>query len=437
MKPFQPRDIYATAWAWEDERCRQRMASLMAGFKRPMTDIQVVSEEELADLTRRKGWLDVWKRQGYNLFDGDPDLVFNKFRWFDAAEQKAWRERNAALLNETRDFGRSLIAALGGFPTFHHYEDGNHKRLKRDTTCWALHDLHTGWGCFHKCQYCQRGRVSTIMLNVEEWMERVDQLLAENPWQKVIRFDVETDCLILEPEYGICRDLVEHFAQMDDRYLILFSKSDNVDFLLDLDHRGHTIMLWTLSTPTVSRRIEIDTATTEERIEAARKCQAAGYPVRFKFKPIVPVKNWREEATAMLEKLFAVVKPDNLSMETLFFRNTAELKTMFDQSLFDPDFIRMMERHEAEHGIPDEYKTIPEAFRIEIYEYYAAEVKRLSPETPISLCAEGAAVWDHMAPLLGQTPDDFICNCGPACIPYLKPCSMVNAPDFKPTIAKQ
>ena len=139
----------------------------------------------------------------------------------------------------------------------------------------------------------------------------------------------------------------------------------------------------------------------------------------------------------MLEKMFAVVKPDNLSMEMLFFRNTAELKSMFDQELFDPEFIQMMERHEAEHGIADEYKTIPVPFRIEVYEYYAAEVKRLSPETPISLCAEGVAVWDHMAPLLDQGPSDFICNCGPACIPYLKPRSMVNAPDYKPTIAPQ
>ena len=210
-----------------------------------------------------------------------------------------------------------------------------------------------------------------------------------------------------------------------------------MDFLLDLEHRGHTIMLWTLSTPTVSRRIEIDTATTEQRIEAARKCQAAGYPVRFKFKPIVPVRNWRQEATDMLEKLFAAVRPDNLSMETLFFRNVDELKRMFDQDLFDPEFIRMMERHEAENGIPDEYKSIPEAFRIEIYEHYVAEVKRLSPETPVSLCAESAGAWAHMAPLLEQGPDDFVCNCGPACIPYLKPRSMVNAPDYKPTIAPQ
>jgi spore photoproduct lyase len=411
------------------------MESLMAGFGRPMSEVQVVTEEELAELTRRKGWLNVWKRQGCDLFDGDPDLVFNKFRWFDEAEKKAWRGRTP-LFAEARDFGKSMVAALGGFPTFHHFEDGNHKRLERDTVCWSLHDLHTGWGCFHKCQYCVRGRVSTIMLNVEEWMERVDRLLAENPWQKVIRFDVETDCLILEPEYGICRDLVEHFAGMEDRYLILFSKSDNVDFLLDLEHRGRTIMLWTLSTPTVSRRIEVDTATTEERIEAARKCQAAGYPVRLKFKPIVPTRNWRQEATDMLEKLFAVVQPDNLSMETLFFRSTEELKSMFDQELFDPEFVRMMEVYEAENGPLDPYRSIPEAFRIEIYEYYAAEVKRLSPETPLSLCAESAAVWQHMAPMLGQSQHDFICNCGPACIPYLKPRSMVNAPDFKPVVAE-
>jgi len=335
MKPFKPREFFATRWAGEDEGCRRRVGRMMAGFGRPMTDLQVVEEADLEGLIREKNWLDVWRRQGTVAGAGDPDMVFNAFRWYTAEELKALRER-VPVLGEGKGFASSLLHALYGYPTFHHFEDGNRKRQVRDDCCWALHDLHTGWGCFHKCQYCSRGRVATVMLNVEEWLERVDTLLDDNPWQKVIRFDTESDCLVLEPEYGACVDLVNHFATRDDRYIILFSKSDNVDFLLDLDHRGHTIMLWTLSTPTVSRAIEVDTATTEQRIEAARKCQAAGYPVRFKFKPIIPIADWRAEATAMIEMLFDYVQPDNLSMEMLFFNSTAELEQLFSKDLFDP-----------------------------------------------------------------------------------------------------
>ncbi|MCK5802807.1 MAG: hypothetical protein KAI66_08245 [Lentisphaeria bacterium] len=433
MKPFKPQEFFATRWTWEDERCQRRIVRMMEGFGRPLGDVQVVDESDLDGIIRRKNWLDVWQRQGTVAGTRDPDMVFNSFRWYGADELKALHER-VPILQEGKGFASSLLHALFGYPTFHHFEDGNRKRRVRDDCCWALHDLHTGWGCFHKCEYCPRGRVATIMLDIEEWLERVDGLLEANPWQKVIRFDTETDCLVLEPEYGACVDLVNHFARKDDRYIILFSKSDNVDFLLDLDHRGHTIMLWTLSTPTVSRAIEVDTATTEQRVEAARKCQAAGYPVRFKFKPIVPIRNWREEATRTLEMLFEAVEPDNLSMEMLFFSSVDELTSMFDMSLFEPDFVQMMREHEAAGGMADPYKVIPPDFRVEVYEYYAREVQRLSPQTPLSLCAESHAVWQKMVPLLGQTPGNFVCNCGPACIPYLKSGTIAYAEDFKPFV---
>ncbi|MBT3376617.1 MAG: hypothetical protein HN742_07990 [Lentisphaerae bacterium] len=436
MKPFKPQEFFATSWTWDDPRCRERILRLLAGFGKSTADLQVIEEADLDGLIRRKNWLDVWRRQGTVSGVGDPDLVFNSFRWHGSAGQAALRER-LPILGEGQGFASSLLHALYGYPTFQHFEDGNRKRQIRDDCCWSLHDLHTGWGCFHKCQYCSRGRVATVMLNVEEWLERVDGLLDANPWQKVIRFDTECDCLVLEPEYGACADLVNHFATKEDRYIILFSKSDNVDFLLDLDHCGHTIMLWTLSTPTVSRAIEVDTATTEQRIEAARKCQEAGYPVRFKFKPIVPIRGWREEATRTLELLFDAVKPDNLSMEMLFFRSVEELTTMFDMALFEPEFVQMMKEHEAAGGMADPYKVIPPDFRVEVYEYYAREVQRLSPETPLSLCSESHAVWKKMIPLLGQTPGNFICNCGPACIPHLPACSMGYAEDFKPFVVTE
>ena len=416
MKPVHPKRFYATEWAMADPACVARMERLMQGFGQPMDKIEVLTEDDVEPTIRDRDWADLDVRQGRVDFQGDPDVVFNKFRWLAPEDITAIRERHP-IFSDATGYTHGMVRTLYGFPDFNHFEDGHRKREVRDNCCWSLYDLHSARGCFHKCQYCRRGRVTTLMLDIEEWLEHVDDLLAKAPWQKVIRYDVETDCLPLEPEYGMCRALVEHFSQKPDRYIILFSKSDNVDFLLDLEHRGHTIMLWTLSTPTVSRRVEIDTATTEERIEAARKCQAAGYTVRFKFKPIVPIANWREEATDMLEKLFAKVRPDNLSMETLFFNTTAELKGMIDPSLFDPAFLDMMEKHEAAGGITDVYRTIPPDFRGEVYEYYADEVKRLSPETPLSLCAESHAMWERLAPRLGQTGTKFVCNCGPACIP--------------------
>jgi spore photoproduct lyase len=80
---------------------------------------------------------------------------------------------------------------------------------------------------------------------------------------------------------GATKIFVEYFSQFENHFLMLYTKSNNVDFLLDLHHKGQTLVCWTLNASTQSRIIERDAATMEERIEAARKCQEAGYRVRF------------------------------------------------------------------------------------------------------------------------------------------------------------
>jgi spore photoproduct lyase len=429
MKPFQPQNFYITQWAAEDPRCVARMERLMGGFGMPVDRVQLLSEDDLEEIIRAKDWFDLDVRQGQIGFSGDPDVVFNKLL-FPTPEERAEIEQRHEMLrhNPGGGYTHGFLRMLYGIHDGYHYEDGPAKR-ESGVNCWSLYDLHSAYGCFHKCRYCRRGRVTSLALNIEDFLDATDRLMAANPWQRVFRYDVETDCLPLEPEYGMCRALVEHYAKLPDHYVILFSKSDNVDFLLDLPHQGHTIMLWTLSTPTVSRQIEVDTATTEERIEAARKCQQAGYTVRFKCKPIVPIARWHEEATDMFEKLFAAVQPDNISMEMLFFDSMAEFRAIFPVELFDPALLARMDEIETTTGFTDRSHPFPDDVRAEIYTHYLREIKRLSPHTRVSLCAETQAMWDLLAGELDCTFSAFACNCGPVALPGIRHAELGTAED--------
>jgi DNA repair photolyase len=434
MKPVHPQNFYITQWAADDPRCVARMERLMRGFGVPVDRVQLLQADDLEGLIRAKDWFDLDVRQGQIGFEGDPDVVFNKML-FPTPEQAAEIEQRYETLRTTPGgyYTYGFLRMLYGIHEGYHYEDGLSKR-ESGVTCWSLYDLHSVYGCFHKCRYCRRGRVTTLTLNIEDFLGATDRLMAENPWQRVFRYDVETDCLPLEPEFGMCQALVEHFAGLEDKYLILFSKSDNVDFLLDLPHRGQTIMLWTLSTPTVSRVIEVDTATTEQRIEAARKCQQAGYTVRFKCKPIVPIANWRAEATEMFEKLFAAVEPDNISMEMLFFDNMAEFRAIFPVELFDPALLARMDEIETTTGFADRGHPFPDDLRAEIYTHYLREIKRLSPQTRVSLCAETRPMWERLSAELDCTPDAFTCNCGPVALPDIEHGQLTSSEDGKALI---
>ena len=438
MYRVNPQKIYAMDRALEDPACVARMERMVSAIGRDVRSVEVIGEAQLSGLVRENGWL-VDVRQGAYEESADPDIVFNAFAWLGDAE-KAEVVRSAPFvacaeaLSTSGAFqpglGRKWTEVLFGVAPFYHYE----RRPTWDTpgVCWSLYDLHSAWGCLHRCAYCPRGSLLIVMLNVEAFLDRVDGLMAENPWQKVVRYDVEQDPLPLEPEYGACEILVNHFAGLEDRYLILFSKSANVDFLLPLDHRGHTIMLWTLSSHTASREFEGATATMQGRIEAARKCQEAGYPVRFKFKPIIPLRNWREETTDMLERLFDRVRPDNLSIEAIFFQGgVREMEEVLGLDSLDGGFVAAAV--EAE-GTPwdraaDGAQPFPHAVKEQVYRYFIRESKRISPSTPVTLCAETQRMWRALDDLIDLKPWNYVCNCGPHCTPGLRRIDRVEGPD--------
>jgi DNA repair photolyase len=439
MYNCNPKHLYAMDWATEDPRNVARLERMVRGLGREPSSVEVLRADQLPEVIRENGWIGE-VRQGAYANPGDPDFLFSAFTW-------AAPEDRAALAREElfrrcvdahttygdckQNYLASRVLAMLGAAPFHHYEQ--RPKWSSSQVCWSLHDLHSAWGCLHRCAYCQRGSVYAIMLNVEEFLERVDQLLAENPWQKTFRYDVEQDVLAIEPEYGACELLVDDFARREDRYLILFSKSANVDFLLPLEHRGHTTMLWTLTTHSVSRRLEPCTATMEERLEAARKCQEAGYTVRFKFKPLIPIRGWREETTDMLEQLFRQVQPDNLSFEMVFFDTVEEMDAAFGLENLDSEFVEAA--WAAQRG-PEPWDTslhgqrpFPFEAKEALYRHFLTEAKRLSPSTPVTLCAETPRMWSALGDLIGQDPWNYVCNCGPHCSPGLRSLETVQGPD--------
>lgn len=440
MYRIQPRHLYAMDWAMQDERNARRLERLVAGLGRQMSEVQVITAEELPQAIRDSGWIGE-VRQGAYRETGDPDFLFTAFKWLtpeqraEVASTELFQQCVAAhaAYGDCKQWftGGRILAMLGAAPFFH-YE----LRDKWDPAlvCWSLHDLHSAWGCVHRCSYCQRGSVYVVNLNVEEFVDKVGELIDQTPWQKTFRYDVEQDVLALEPEYGACERLVRHFARRDDQYLILFTKSANTDSLLPLPHNGHTMVLWTLSTHTASRRYEALTGTMEERIEAARRCQQAGYTVRFKLKPIIPHLNWRAETTEMLELLYSRVKPDNLSMEVVFVDSVAELDDTMGKANLDPAFVAAAEQAEAQRGDCwqrelDGEKPFPFEMKAELYRYVISEARRLSPDTPITLCAETQRMWEALADLLDGEPWDYPCNCGPHCTPGRMRITGVEGPD--------
>lgn len=404
MYTVNPPAVYVTEWAACDPRATDRLARLAAGLGCP--NPPVVTAAELAELADTQGWRDEYAlRTGETRRAGDPVIVLNAYE--TDAEALAKRLAQYPQLHPWMLAGQGL----------HTLRDSRWHRENEDGVCQTAVEIHCAYGCLHACQYCHIGSVFNIMTNLEALTDDLPRLWAENPWCRLWKFDNYTDTIVLEPEYGASELMVNTFARQTEHFVMLYTKSDNVDHLLDFDPKGQTLISWSLAGPRGSRLIEDKTPPMEARLEAMRKCQEGGYRVRARLSPICPLEGWQEEATALLEALFTKVKPELITMDVLGWMNALQMNEALDVSLLDPRF-RQYVNDQLETPPPKHRKHFfPHDWRREIMDYYVQEIRRLAPQTPVSICMETVAMWRDMGESLGMEPSHYACCCGPRSVP--------------------
>ena len=348
-------------------------------------------------------------RQGHHDLQGDPVIVFNTFAWDET-------ERTAPPRTFRNPHARRLQALFCGVG-----EDFAYSRRElfspggRAYVCQGGWGIHTLGGCVHKCGYCGQGFIVNIMLDMEEFCEHLAVMFRERPEQLLYRYDLFSDILAFEPEYGASALLAKCFAE-HDKHLLLYTRSDNVAFLADLPYRESVLINWTLSMDTQARVIERDSPSLDARIEAMRFCQDNGYVVRAGFSPVIPIANWREETSDMLKRLFAKVRPEVLRGWVLAMMEAEEFERMFDVGMMDQEHMRRM-REEAADLAGSHQAPFPLDVRAEIYAHYLDEVKRISPDTPFALCTEHPQLWETLAGKVTMSPDNLFCCCGGVSVP--------------------
>lgn len=296
---------------------------------------------------------------------------------------------------------------------YYHWRD---ESAAHQGVCQPALELNIVDGCAFRCAYCGFGRYIVFYLDVERFMDGLAGIFARYPNQRLYKYSNMSDLLAFEPELCAVQPMVELFTGQSDRYLMLFTKSDNVGFLEHLDHRAHTIISWSLTSDTVSRLIDERAATLDERIEAMRRAQAAGYIVRARLGPIVPVREWRREYADLIELLFARTSPDLVTVELLGWMSFPDLVQVIDRDLVDPAYLAGAQA-EAEELREITWGPFTQAQHEEVYRFCLEVVKRLSPRTPVAVCHGSAETWHLLGDLMGMTPENYVCNCGPASAP--------------------
>ncbi len=351
---------------------------------------------------------------GEHAENHDPDVVFTTAKFLAGPQEERLRERYPHMADHD----------LYGLHTFWRRPDGDPewRRAHKGIVCQSAYELHSIYGCPFHCSYCNAHAVIRILVNMEEFCDHLDGLFRRVPRQRLYKWDNITDIPCFEPEYDASRILVERFARERDRYLEIYvGKSAETDYLLNYDHGGRTILQWSVAGPSQVEHFEEGTDGMIERLDAAHRAQEAGYMVRFRLSPIIPVRNWREENRRLLEEMFARTRPDVVSLCPLGWMDVESAEKCLDFDVLDADYVAAMraaapflrERGYTSGG----GRPIPHEARHAMLSFLVDEIQRISPRTLIALCLETQEMWRALGSRIGQSPGRYVCNCGPRCTP--------------------
>lgn len=375
MLTITARTIYIDPKIRQSPPCRARLERMLPHIR--CADVRDLDDNILRDIQNTPR-----RRHGKDHFGDDAVLVFTTFD----ESRAGWYYHS-----------RNEAGAHGG-------------------VCQPALELNIVDGCMFRCAYCGFGRYILFYLDVERLVSGLDSIFSRYPDQRLYKYSNMTDLPPFEPELDAVAPLVERFSHEPDRYLMLFTKSDNVDFLRDLAHRGHTIISWSITCDTASRLVDKGAASLRQRIVAMEKMQKAGYPVRARLSPIVPVANWREEYADLFQSLFRKVRPDLITLELLGWMTVDDLLAIFDRSFLDADAVAAAEKARTE--LADVmWGPFTQQTHEDVYRFCIDTVQSLSPRTPVSVCHGTPATWQCLGDRMKMTPENYLCNCGPHSTP--------------------
>lgn len=193
-------------------------------------------------------------------------------------------------------------------------------------------------GCIGHCQYCYLNTnlgdkpYIKVNVNIEDILDDAERYIKERlPGTTIFEGSATSDPIPIEPYTHSIETAIRYFSNTEHGRFRFVTKYSDVDTLLDIDHKNHTEVRFTINTPYVIENYENRTASIKNRLEAAAKIASAGYPLGFIIAPVFIYENWKEDYEKLLIDLKATLPsalPHELTFEVISHRYTPRAKNI-------------------------------------------------------------------------------------------------------------
>jgi spore photoproduct lyase len=242
-----------------------------------------------------------------------------------------------------------------------------------------------------------------ININYDTMFKQIRKALAHAHDKVSFNMGEMLDSLALDHITNLTTMLVPFFSGFSSGFLMLLTKSNNIDNLLAIDPNEQTTISWSLNSQQIIETHELGTADLDERIKAAKQCQDHGYRIRIRIDPGIIYPDWQAGYADLIRKTLILIRPENITLGMLrllpgHLRLAEGAYGSRAQKLCDHSFVK---------GASDGKLRYQPKQRIQFYTHLINIIRSFNKDVSIGLCRETAEVSN----ILKNRVEFKKCNC--------------------------
>ncbi len=242
--------------------------------------------------------------------------------------------------------------------------------------CPHFYELILSNGCPYNCSYCYlrltfRGKTDPVLFNndwakVQAELDKIDE--------GVFSTGELADSLAIIPP--LLEEALDYFEQQEDKYILLLTKSANIDILKNRKPSKQIIVSFSVNSIPAAKAYEKGAPDPMKRLSAAKELKELGWRIRIRLDPIIlesGLEHYEEICKAIAE-----LSPEVVTIGTL--RQFPGLHNFAKEA-----------PREGLKKAPDGRMRYPTQKRIEVYKQIA-DWLGFQP----ALCKESTRMWDEL-----------------------------------------
>jgi spore photoproduct lyase len=299
----------------------------------------------------------------------------------------------------------SMVSKVGDGSIITRFDKTPNPRSPTDVVCPHFLELKWATGCHYNCAWCYLQGTFRFQEYKKKArpkdFERIEKNLlslfdGELKRPELLNSGELSDSLLTEHTDRPFTKFVMDLIDTQDTYKVLFvSKSNQIENLLEIKNPDKAVVSFSINASKVAKTWEKGAPTPLQRLDAAKKLKVAGFEVRLRIDPMVPVEGWKEGYEKLVDDIFKRLRPDRITIGSL-----RGLQSTINNST-DRTWTQYLDER-SNWG-----KKISQGTRAAMYRTVIDRLESKYDFTSVAMCKETVEMWKE----LGMDYRKIKCNC--------------------------